>query len=110
MLPRDEPAAPDMTPRNRAERRVAARTAVKRIKRPRVGTLDTFRAFSLAPLDAKRPQRAPLPAPLPAGHLSRQQRRAALRTAAFARTDKSLPRAERRRIARATSGELWAEV
>lgn len=25
MLPRDEPAAPDMTPRNRGERRAAAR-------------------------------------------------------------------------------------
>ncbi len=76
MLPRDEPAAPDMTPRNRGERRAAARATVKRTKRPRVGTLDAFRALSVAPLDAKQPQRAQPPVALPAGHISRQVRRA----------------------------------
>lgn len=72
--------------RNRAERRASARTTVKTIcaqrrasEHPRlacVGTLDTFRAFSAAPLDAKQPLRAQPPAPLPAGHVSRQVRRA----------------------------------
>ena len=75
MLPRDEPAAPDMTPRNRGERRAAARATVKR-HLPHCGRLDVFRVLAVAYYTTKQPLRAQPPAPLPAGHISRQVRRA----------------------------------
>lgn len=75
MLPRDEPAAPDMSPRNRTERRAAARATVKR-HLPHRGRLDVFRALAVADYTTKQPQRAQPPAALPAGHISRQVRRA----------------------------------
>ena len=97
MLPRDEPAAPDMTPRNRGERRAAARAVVRKTCAQRraldasgfpllacVGMLDAFRRLSATPLSATQPLRVAVPAAspydvdlpqMPAG-LSRPQRRA----------------------------------
>lgn len=78
MLPRDEPAAPDMTPRNRGERRAAARAVVRKTCAQRraldasgfprlacVGMLDAFRRLSATPLSATQPLRVAVPAASP---------------------------------------------